>query len=73
MERDDAGLQGMLDFTDVDKAHSLARLSLALEAQIIEPENDVLAGNDDRLAVGRAEDIVGGHHQDPGFELGFER
>ena len=39
--------------------------------QIIATHDDVLARTDDRLAVGRAENIVRGHHQDRGLDLGF--
>ena len=37
------------------------------------PEHDVLARHDDRLAVGRAQDVVGRHHQHPRLELRLGR
>src|ERR1700691_1875780 len=45
----------------------------ALERDVIKPQDDVLRGHDDRLAVGGREDVVGRHHQHAGFELRFER
>ena len=44
-----------------------------LAGHVVQPEDDVLAGNDDRPAVGRREDVVGGHHQYPGLDLGLDR
>ena len=61
------------DFLCVGKDHALALLVLALERHVVQAENDVLRRHDDRLAVGRAEDVVGRHHQDAGLELGFQR
>ena len=46
---------------------------LALDRQVVDPQDDILARNDDRLAVGRREDVVGRHHQAARFELGFQR
>ena len=43
------------------------------DREVVEAENDVLRRHDDRLAVGRVQDVVGRHHQHAGFELGFER
>ncbi len=72
MQVDNAGVQGLLNLADVDEGHAFAGFALALHGQVIESENDILTGNDDRLAVGRAEDVVGRHHQDPGLQLGFQ-
>ena len=40
--------------------------------EVIDAEDDVLAGDDDRVAVGRGEDVVGGHHQHTGLDLGLD-
>src|SRR5579862_4297332 len=64
--------QGMLDLADVVEHHALARLALALLAEIVEAENDVLRRHDDRLAVRGAEDVVGRHHQHARFQLRLE-
>ena len=47
--------------------------SSAIRLEIVEPQHDVLRRHDDRLAVGRAEDVVGRHHQHAGLELRLER
>src|SRR5690348_4780508 len=44
-----------------------------LHRDVIEAEHDILRRHDDRLAVRRAEDVVGRHHQDARFELRFQR
>ena len=40
-------------------------------SEIITPEGDVLGRRHDRLAAGRAEDVVRGHHQQARFQLRF--
>jgi hypothetical protein len=50
-----------------------AGLALEHQRQIVEAEHDVLGRHDDRLAVGRAQDVVGRHHQDARLELRLER
>ena len=72
MKRYDAGIEGLLNLSDIDEGHSFPGLAVAFHGQVIKSEHDVLTGDDDRFAVGRAEDVVGGHHQDPGFQLGFQ-
>ena len=44
----------------------------SLDRQVIEAEHHVLRRNDDRLAVGGRQDVVGRHHQHARFELGLE-
>ena len=51
----------------------LAGLPVAHQRNVVEAENDVLRGHDDRLAVGGMQDVVGRHHQDARLELRFER
>ena len=64
--------QGVLDFAEVGERHAFPRLARSIHGQIVDTEHDVLRGNDDRLAVRRAEDVVGGHHQHPRLELSFQ-
>ena len=40
--------------------------------EVVQPQNDVLGGDDDGVAVGRGQDVVGGHHQGPGLDLGLD-
>ena len=72
MQGDNTGVQGLLNLTDVNEGHAFAGFALAVHGQVIESDYDILTGNDDRLAVGRAEDVVGRHHQDPGLQLGLQ-
>ena len=84
VERDGLGGQRLVHFghagesrqplalAAVGKFHIFRRLFLPLHREIIEPEHHVLRRHDDRLAVGGAEDVVGAHHQHPGFQLGFQ-
>ena len=68
-----ATAQRLFDLVDIGEGHALARLAVAHQRHIIETENDILRGDDNRLAVGRAQDVVGRHHQNPGFQLRFQR
>src|ERR1700733_10671062 len=63
----------LLDLSDIGEHHALARLTGAFGGDVVETKHDVLRRHDDRLAVGRAEDVVGRHHQDAGFELRLQR
>ena len=62
----------MLDFTGIEESHALALLVFAFHGQIIKTQHDILRRHDDWLAVGRAEDVIGRHHQNPRFKLGFK-
>ena len=73
VQRDRLGEQRMLDLAHVGEGHALARLAVAHQRQVIEAEHDILRRHDDRLAVGRMQDVVGRHHQDARFELRFQR
>ena len=57
----------------VREHHALAAGVHPLAGHVVEPEHHVLGRDDDRLAVGRGQDVVGGHHQRAGFELRLER
>ncbi len=76
----DPGVQGhrfrldrMLDLADVGEQHALARLAGPVHRDVVEAKDDVLRRHDDRLAVGRAEDVVRRHHQHARLELRFQR
>ncbi len=45
----------------------------ALAGHVIEAEHDVLSRHDDRLAVGRRQNVVGGHHEGARLDLRFDR
>ena len=63
------GIQRGPHFTGIGKDHPLALDAALRPGQIIDPQDDVLAGDDDRHPVCRRQDIVGRHHQNPGFGL----
>ncbi|OPY92646.1 MAG: hypothetical protein A4E73_00918 [Syntrophaceae bacterium PtaU1.Bin231] len=70
---DDAGVQGSPHFFDAREDHPLALDAAPSPRQVVNPQDDVLAGNDDRFAVRGGQDVVGGHHQHAGFRLCFDR
>jgi hypothetical protein len=41
--------------------------------EIIQPQNNILRRNDNRLTVGGREDVVGRHHQNAGLKLRLDR
>ena len=84
VQGDRLGVQRVLDLGDVAE-HALDRqvrlgvnaelaaLAIAHEGQIVQTQHDVLRGHDDRLAVGRVQDVVGRHHQHARLKLRFQR
>ena len=68
-----AAVQRLLDLADRAEHHALALLVVLGQGQVVEAEHDVLAGHDDRPAVGGRQDVVRAHHQDARFKLSFKR
>ena len=64
--------QGAQYFGDVGEHPAFAFDVHLLTADVVQTQNHVLGGYDDRLAAGGREDVVGGHHQRARFELGFQ-
>ena len=62
-----------LNLFGVSKRHALTLRVHAVAGHVIETQHHVLRGDDDRIAGGRGQNIVGRHHERPGFELGFQR
>ena len=59
------------------RAHFLHALLRGAEfgrfkAQVIQPQHNILARHDNGLAIRRAQDVVGGHHQYARFQLRFQ-
>ena len=77
VQRDPLGEQRVLDLADLAEGRRLVIRRLleqrGFQRQVVNAQHDILAGHDDRLAVRRAEDVVGGHHQHAAFELRFQR
>jgi len=73
VERHGTDVQRLVHFGHVGELHAFARLTVAVERQVIEAQHHVLRRHDDRLAVGRRQDVVGRHHQHARFKLGFQR
>ena len=69
----DSGLDRMLHFGHGRERHALSGHARPLEAVVVEPQDHVLRGNDDRRAVGGRQNVVGRHHQDARFKLRFKR
>ena len=67
-----ATVVGAVDLIDIGEHHAFAACILQRAGQVIEAENDVLRRHDDRITVGRREDVVRRHHQRTRFELGFQ-
>ena len=73
MQRHRLGFKRVMQLAEIGEGHAFARLVLVQDRQIVETQNHVLRGNDDRCAVCRMQDVVGRHHQDAGFQLRFQR
>ena len=73
VEVDDLGMQGMLDLGHFAVELAFARQAFTQDRQVVQTEHDILRRHDDRLTVGRMQDVVGRHHQHARFQLRFER
>ncbi len=72
VQADVAIIDGLFDLCHVGEHHAFANFAIAIQRQVVEAEDDILGRNNDRLAVGRRQDVVGRHHQDAGFQLGLK-
>ena len=73
MQADRAIAQCQQDFLDVGKGHAFALFTVTDHRHVIKAKDDILRWHNDRLAVGRAEDVICRHHQHARFKLGFKR
>ena len=77
VHRQRAALQRLFDLTHIADARRGRIIGGAvirrLQREVVNAKHNVLARHDDRLAVCRAEDVVGRHHQHARFQLGFQR
>src|SRR5262249_12337067 len=76
----DAGLQldlplviGDADLIEAREGPAVTPRAELVAGHEVEPEHDVLGGDDDRLAMRRREDVVGGHHERPRLDLRLDR
>ncbi|CRR36469.1 hypothetical protein PAERUG_P54_1_London_24_VIM_2_04_13_02269 [Pseudomonas aeruginosa] len=67
-----AAAVGAVDFLQVGEGHALALRVDRFTGHVVQTHYHVLRRNDDRLAVGGRQDVVGGHHQRARFQLGLE-
>ena len=67
------GVVGAMHFFRICKHLTFAACIHPLAGHVVNAENHVLRGNDDRLTTGRREDVVGRHHQRAAFKLSFQR
>ena len=63
---------GAMHFVGIGEDHALALGVDALAGHVVHAKHHVLGRHDDRLAAGRRQDVVGGHHQCPGLQLGLQ-
>ena len=68
-----AGLVGAVHLVATAEHHALAARVDALAGHVVNAQHHVLRGNDHRLAVGRRQDVVRGHHQGARLELRLQR
>ena len=73
MQRDRLGVQRMLDLGLRRERHALPDVAIDHEREIIQAQNDILRWHDDRLTIGRMQNVVRRHHQHTRFQLRFKR
>ena len=64
---------GELHFLERRELHAVALALRQRGGHVVATHHHVLRRADDRRTVGRAEDVVGGHHQRVGLDLGLDR
>jgi hypothetical protein len=72
VQRDRASVDRLMHLCRRAEQHALTRLVLAHQGNVVQAKHNVLARHDDRLSVGRVQDVVGGHHQHARLELRLE-
>ena len=70
---DAAKFQRHENFCRRGELHVLAGTIVLGQGQVVAAHHNVLAGTDDRGAVGRGENVVGREHQRGGFDLSLDR
>ena len=70
---DHAQRMGQLHLVDRGELHAVALAALQRGGHVVAAHHHVLRRADDRRAVGRAENVVGGHQQRVGLDLGLDR
>ena len=73
LQHDGVRVKSALHFVDVFKEHAFAGRIDAFAGRVVKTQHHILRGHDRRIAVRGEEDVVGGHHEAAGFQLGFER
>src|SRR5712672_3749693 len=73
VEVDDLRVQRVLKLGHVAENLALAGQAFAHDREIVQAEHDILRRHDDRLTIGRMQDVVGRHHQHARFQLRFQR
>ena len=73
VQADRAVIVGDAHLVGVGEAPAGAGRLGALAGHVVQAEDDVLGRDDDRLAVGRREDVVGRHHQAARLDLRLDR
>src|SRR5699024_9219710 len=66
------GAQGTHHFLGVGEHTPLTLGVYFFAADVVKAQHHILSRYDDRFTVGRRQDVVGGHHQRPGLQLGFQ-
>ncbi|MNQ60106.1 hypothetical protein D3C85_743750 [compost metagenome] len=67
-----AGAEHAVDFLQVGEHAAFALGVDRFAGHVVQTQYHVLRRHDDRLAVGRGQDVVGRHHQRARFQLGLE-
>ena len=68
-----SGVEGLLNLARIGERHVFAGRPIGLQGQVVKPQHDILRRHDDWFSAGRAEDVVGRHHQHPRLELCLQR
>ena len=73
VQGNDLGMDRRFQLINAGEDHALADIAITNQRQIIQAQNNVLRRNNDRLTIGRMQNVVGRHHQHACFKLRFKR
>ena len=73
MQFDTATAVGALHLLGVSEGHALALGVNTVAGHVVETQDHILRGHDDRVTRCRRQNVIGRHHERTGFELCFQR
>ena len=72
MQMHNAIVECVLHFLNRAEHHAFTFHAFSHDRGVIQTQNHILRGHDNRGSIGWRQHVIGGHHQHAGFQLGFQ-